>query len=475
MRAQQKKFLVVACSAIALVLVSIAAIVHFVDINSYKPQIEATVADYLDMDFRINGRMGISFFPVFGLSLTDVNLRNRGTDLFTVKKVRLGLKLLPLLRHEVTITGCELIDPVFLVEREADGRLNWAAEGKKTVPLPLLSVKQLTISGGSLVFSDRKSGRRDEFKDFGLTIKRLSFPGSTGDILQTVSLSGDFACKSMKIGDVSVTNITCPIKAQGGILDFGPVSMTFYGGAGSGSIRADISGDTPRYRLRLNVSGFQSEQFLAGFSGKKWMKGRMDLSVDLTTAGKNSDDIERGVAGDVEISGNDLVLYGLDLDMLLLKIEESRSFSFVDAGAYLLVGPLGELFVKGYHFVNVAAHEQGGKSSVRRLVSKWRLKRGIARTEDVALSTDRNRIAAKGDLDLMKGRFNNFIVAALNKKGCATMTQEISGPFNEPKMEKVNVLTSLTAPVVGLITKMTRLLEGGRCTPFYTGSVKPPG
>jgi uncharacterized protein involved in outer membrane biogenesis len=590
MTTKQKRFFFIASSVIGIFLVSLVALVHYININSYKPQIEAAVHDHLGMDLKINGEMGIGIFPGFGVSLSDVNLRNKGTDLLTVKKVRVGLKLFPLIRHKVAITDCELVGPVISVVRGADGTFNFetqTAEKKaerKSVPLPLLTIRKLTVSGGSIVYSDKKSGGRNELNDCDLAIKKLSFSGKIEDPLRTIALSGDLTCRSLKIGHFTATNLRCPIEAGNGILNFGPfvvdafggtgrgrvevdargkpahfklgfktaafslpaaqgksdagpelrnlelnvtdlsfsgddkqktlanislagnarcgsmkikrlevsdlrltmkgekgvfeiapISMDFYGGAGKGSLRADLSGDVPRYSIKLSASRFSSEQFLAGFSDKKIVKGEMDFFAQLTAAGENSREMKRGLGGEVTLKGENLFLYGLDLDQLLTKIEESRSFSLVDVGAYFFVGPFGTLFTKGYNFADIAVHAKGGQSAVRQLVSKWRLTRGVAEAEDVALATNRHRLAIKGKLDFVGDRFDNMTVAVVDKKGCAALTQKISGPFNKPQVEKVNVLTSLVAPVLGLVGKVGKLFTGGKCKVFYTGSVKPPG
>jgi AsmA protein len=227
--------------------------------------------------------------------------------------------------------------------------------------------------------------------------------------------------------------------------------------------------------MRLSASGFSSEKFLAGFSEKKVVKGELDFFADLTATGKNGDEIKGGLGGEVTLKGENLLLYGLDLDQLLTKIEKSRSFSLVDVGAYFFIGPFGTLFTKGYNFADIAVHAKGGQSAIRQLVSKWNLTRGVAQAADVALATNRHRLAVKGNLDFVGDRFDNITVAVLDKKGCAALTQKISGPFSKPQIEKVNVLASLVAPVFGLVKKVGKLLAGGKCRIFYTGSVKPPG
>jgi uncharacterized protein involved in outer membrane biogenesis len=53
--------------------------------------------------------MGIAFYPGFGLSLRDVNVRNKGLDVVTIEKMRIKLKLIPLARLEIKIFLVELV------------------------------------------------------------------------------------------------------------------------------------------------------------------------------------------------------------------------------------------------------------------------------------------------------------------------------------------------------------------------------
>jgi uncharacterized protein involved in outer membrane biogenesis len=62
----------------------------------------AAASTALGMDVRIKGGMGIALFPGFGLSLKDVNMRNRGS--VRIEKMRIGLKVIPLARSQIKIT-----------------------------------------------------------------------------------------------------------------------------------------------------------------------------------------------------------------------------------------------------------------------------------------------------------------------------------------------------------------------------------
>ena len=94
------------------------------EIRALKPQIEAAASNAVGMDVRINGRMGIAFIPGFGISMKDVSVRNKGVDVVAIKKMTIGLELIPLVRREVLVSRVKLVKPVFSIVRYRNGRFN---------------------------------------------------------------------------------------------------------------------------------------------------------------------------------------------------------------------------------------------------------------------------------------------------------------------------------------------------------------
>ena len=90
------------------------------------------------------------------------------------------------------------------------------------------------------------------------------------------------------------------------------------------------------------------------------------------------------------------------------------------------------------------------------------------------MATKQNRIALQGGLDLVGNRFDGVTVALIDEKGCAIVRQQIRGTFQNPVVEKPNVLESLAGPALRLLKKGNELLGGGRCEVFYAGSVTAP-
>jgi len=124
----------------------------------------------------------------------------------------------------------------------------------------------------------------------------------------------------------------------------------------------------------------------------------------------------------------------------------------VDVGAVFLAGPFGLVITKGYNFASLL-QGLGGSSNILTLVSDWKIDRGVARAQDVAMATKNNRIALTGGLDFINYKFDDMTVAVINAKGCATVQQKISGSFEKPVVENQSILNSLTGPVQKLLKK----------------------
>lgn len=480
MTPKQKRILFVSGGVATLLVVVITALLLFINVNVYKPRIEASASDAIGMDFKIGGPMKIVLFPRFGVSLEKVLIKKGEMDFLSAEKVRIGLRLFPLIRREVRISEFTIINPKITVERDKNGRFNFEGEIQKPakeekLPVALLTMGSFVISKGELIFLDRISNTKTELNSIDLKIKDLSFTAERSHrLLQDISFSGNFQCNALKTKGFEVKNIKFDMKGKDGIFDISPITMNFFGGTEKGAIKADLTGDSPLLKIQFAATNFDFEKFVEAFSKKKIMKGQMDFSLNIVTNGKNLEEMKRRMNGEASLKGENLLLYGIDLDSLLSNIQESQNFSLVDVGAFFLAGPLGTVLTKGYDFAGVYKETRGGQGIIKKLVSEWRIKNGIAEAEDVALSTQRNRVAMKGGLDFVNSRFDDVTVAALDENGCAKFSQKIHGPFRKPQIEKISTLRTIVGPAVKLFEKAQKFVGWGKCKVFYKGSIKHP-
>lgn len=480
MRAERKKGLTIAGGIVLLAVIAAFVAVLLFDINSYKSQIETAASQATGLDVAIKGRMGLAFFP-FGISAKDVHVANKEIEILSLESLKLRVELIPLLSKQLKVTSCELVRPAVSIVKDAEGKYNF--ETNKKIPAigwpgTAAGLNELKLSKGTLVYLNKRTGKKTELKEFNIATGDLSMAGTSGSVIKNVSFTGSFDCNEVLQKDLRIENLKGPIKADKGVFSLKPLTMDVFGGKGEGDFTADETSADPEYKFNLNVSKLDFEKLEKFFGTKKVIGGKGDLSASLTVKEKERRNLMSSLDGTFSLRGDNLVTYTIDLDQFLSAYKTSRQFHLIDIAAYFVAGPLGSAAFTGYRYGNLYYQTQGGRGAVTHLISRWTIKNGQAEATDCALATRRHRVALKGRLNLVKERYDRVTVALLDDKGCATITQTISGPisspFSGPQNATVNAIESLTAPIVDLYDKAKRLVQADRCEVFYNGSVQQP-
>ncbi len=484
MRMPRKRNIVLAAAGgiLAILVAAGAALVLLVDWDAFRPRLETAASRATGMEVRIGGKLGVGFSPGIHVTAEEVRFRTRDEELASARETSIGIRLLPLLQKKIRIVKIVMTHPRISIVRERDGTYNFEAtkeESGRNVPVereemrPSLDVENLSMSDGTLTYTDRNSGDGFEAGNFDLEVSGLKLSKGTGPgILKDLSFTGTFRCKEFRTKNLSASDIRTRVVGRNGVLEFDPVGMRLFGGEGSGTLRADFSGPVPLYRIGFLLRKFQAEEFLKSLSPKKIAEGPMDFTATLAMRGSSWKELEESAEGDASLRGEGLKILGTDLDRRFARYEASQNLNIIDIGAIFFAGPFGPLITKGYNFAGIF-RDSGGTSNVRKLVSDWKVVKGVAEAGDVAMATDENRVALNGRLDFVNRRFDDVVVALVDEKGCTKLRQRIHGPFGNPEVEKPNVLVSLAGPVVNILKKAGTLL-GGRCEQFYSGSVAPP-
>lgn len=456
-----------------LVLVSVTLLL-FVDANAYKPRLEAAASGALGMEVRAGGSLGVGFFPGLLLTLEDLRIRNRGTDVASAKEVRFEIDFLSLLGKKVRIGKISLKHPTISIERDREGRFNFEKPATNGGTLPAPDLAKVSFSNGTLLYADKQSGSGFEAGDCSLDMHGLRLSGGERpELMKNVSLTAELACGEIRINGLTVSDLKLSAVGKNGVFDLEPVTMRVFGAPGSGSIQANFSGAVPLYYVRYALPQFQVEEFFKTLSPQKVAEGSMDFSANLSMEGKTVNGMRQTVEGQISLRGEKLTLDGYDIDQTLSRFESSQNFNLVDMGAFFFAGPFGLVLTKGYNFASIF-QGSGGSSEIRTLVSGWKVERGVAQAQDVAMATKENRIALQGRLDFVNEQFDDVTVALIDAQGCAKVKQTIRGAFQKPVVEQPSLLESLTGPALTLLKKGRDLFPGGECDVFYTGSVAPP-
>ncbi len=223
---KNKVFFIFGGCTVALALALVIFALTF-NINSYKPRIETAASEASCLNVRINGKIELSLFP-FGVSADDIHVYNNGVEILSLNKLKLGMQLIPLLKKQLKVTSCEFVKPTITIVKGPEGKYNFECaekESKKGRPGAASGLKELRLSQGALVYLDKKTGEKTEFKDFNLAVKDLLIADTSGDIVKKVSFTGSLDCKEMLQKDFRIENLKAPVKAVKGIYNFEPLSI----------------------------------------------------------------------------------------------------------------------------------------------------------------------------------------------------------------------------------------------------------
>ncbi len=553
MTAGRKAALLIGSAAVVLIIIAAIIAVLSFDINSYRSTIETAASKMTGMDVKINGRMGLSFFP-FGLSARNIHVTDRAGEILSLERLKLRVELMPLLKRQLKVTACELIKPALTIVNDEEGKdsLERIRKLLKEISGTAFTLRELKLSRGALVYLDKKTGEKTELKEVNLVIKDMGVGDASGDAVIAVSFTGTMDCREvlqhnvqmanlkasikavkgvyhlqpvaigslvyfdkragektelkeinlalvdMKVADMSgsaiknlsftgsmeckelrkknlrVDSIRSGIKAEKGVLSLNPLTMNIFGAKGEGEVVADKSEVDAVYKINLSVAKLDFERLQESFGVAKLISGKGDLTTSLTVREKGGRSLLKGVNGTLSLRGDNLVTNTIDLDKVLSSYETSQKFNLVDIGAFLIAGPLGSAALKGYRYGDVVYETMGGRGTITHFVSHWKIGNGMAEATDCALATRHNRVAIKGRLNLVRGRYDNVTAALLDDKGCAVFKQTITGPFESPGVGAVSVVQSLVGPILNIYRQAERFVRGGKCEVFYRGAVKQP-
>ncbi|MGA8258995.1 MAG: AsmA family protein [Arenicellales bacterium] len=472
MTRSHKIILFIVAGLVGLLALIVMSLHFFVDTTAYKAGLETAASRALGMEVKVGGRLGVAFFPGLRVTLKDLHVRNGGADVASAKSAILHIAVLPLLHHEVRIKEIDLMSPTIFIEQGDDGKFNFGTWEQGGGSFPAIDVNEVSFTDGTLRYADKLSGAEFQAVGCNLGMRGLGLSGGKNtDLLQHLSATG--TCGSIRAKELVVSDFTFSIAGKEGVFDLKPLTMRIFGAQATGDVQANFSGAVPHYHVHYTLPQFRIDEFLKTLSPNAAAHGTMDFDANLTMQGKTMDEMKRSAAGDVLLRGGNLTLEGRDLDQEFSRFESSQNFNLVDVGAFFFAGPLGLAVTKGYNFASIL-QGSGGSSTIRVLVSNWRVEHGVAEAQDVAMATKENRIALKGKLDFVNDRFDDVTIALIDAKGCAKVRQRISGPFQKPVVERPNVFKSLAGPALKLLKKGRDLFPGGECEVFYTGPVKAP-
>lgn len=188
-----KKVLIGVAAILVLLIAVLVAVPFFVDVNSFKPQILAQAEQATGRKLRIDGPLKLSLFPTVQIEASDIGFANAagGTakEMATVRKVEVGVAVMPLLSGRYEVTQFVLTDPVIALEVDRTGKGNWvlgapapatqqrqaqpapaAAGGNPMATLGQVRLGDVRLVNGRVTYTDAQSGNKQALEQINLKV-----------------------------------------------------------------------------------------------------------------------------------------------------------------------------------------------------------------------------------------------------------------------------------------------------------------
>ncbi|MDO9709532.1 AsmA family protein [Paracraurococcus lichenis] len=164
---------------VLLTLLTAGVALARLDLNAWKPRIQALVKERTGRDLVLAGPIGLKPSLVPTVTVEDVAFANMPggsrPQMAVVKRAELELALLPLLSRHVEVRRLRLVAPDILLETDAQGRPNWvfgsppapaappaqapaAPQPESTGAPPAIGFGRITVEQGRLTWRDGASG-----------------------------------------------------------------------------------------------------------------------------------------------------------------------------------------------------------------------------------------------------------------------------------------------------------------------------
>lgn len=477
MNKRARRILIGTAILAATFLILVALISFLLDLDRHKPLIEAAASKALGIEFKIRGKASLHWLPRPRVILRDIHLTLGESDSLAAEELQVWPRWVPFILHRhISVVRLSLLTPTIWFEKRRQGEMSHDTPAdedsvREATASPPGKVGSISVHHGSVVYLDKQSGRSVELSDLDLELSDVSWGERTRrrlpDLLKSLSLHGTLHAQKLQVGKFSASDLGAEVSDEAGLLQLDSTAMTFLGGVSRGRLQLDLRDSLPRIRVVQAATHLELNQLLP----VQIFSGTAEAALDIEGTGNGLRAIMSTAQGHIAVRSEHISISSLDIDKLIDDYNKTQNFSLIDLGALVVAGPFAPLLTKGLDFSRLGFFGQmgHGRSAIRKVVSDWQIAKGIATTEDVAFTTEKNTVAFRGSLDLVNRRYQNFFVATVDARGCAKVKQEITGSFPQPHAEGA-ASRSVLGMFKGVVRGVRKLVQPGRCDPFYSGS-----
>jgi hypothetical protein len=334
-----------------------------------------------------------------------------------------------------------------------------------------LNLEEFSVDGAKFYYLNQTTEDTVDIQGLKMDLDHVAINVTDGDkILSTLDVLGNYKSRQLIVNSFKYNNFITSVEGKTGKIGLSENKIELFGIHGEMIIDVDFTDDVYTYRIEQKVKGHDINHILDSVTENDLVDGLLDISFWVEMRGNTWQEILRTMRGELSNRGKNLRIKKIDIDTIVEKFKDTQNFKLLDVGAFVFAGPAGAVVTKSVDYATLLRMNPGDSTVINDFISELEIKDGIIHFEDMAFSTEQNRIVFNGDIDLVNMSFVNFVIAFVNEDGCIVLSQQLNGPFSEPTLEEFSAISTILAP----ITNAYNSIVGNDCTPFYTGAIAHP-
>lgn len=459
-------------------------VIKVIDFNEYKPKIQKMIKEATGYELAIKGDITLSLTPV-GVSILNVEVSNpsyQGEAPFAqLGSFDVAIEIAPLLRKEVKIKYIALENLTLLIEKRQDGKFNFeiptskiSLEKKqhetnssvsKESNLPLVNVKKIKFEDANIRYMDNQTKRQLTLENIDLSINDINYD-SLKSKLQALSFKAESTIAQAKYDKYVIKDVAMNFDMKESLAVIETLKYTIFDSAIQGSGKVDLSGKSPNISIKHKITDLKLANLSKEVFGEAFLEGSANGDLKLSFVLGDMTTIKSTLGGFIQLFAENVTVKGYDVDKLLSTFDGSQKNPKEANVASILSGSLGSF--------------KGGNSVLKQINTKVDIGYSEMKLSDVALSTNRNRAALSGALQIIEEKILDVKIALLDAKGCSIFEQTVVGTFDKPALKldekSFNAIANVALSLLGKskAAQNPPKTPDDTCVPFYEGVVKHP-
>lgn len=168
------------------------------------------------------------------------------------------------------------------------------------------------------------------------------------DLLRELDVDGEFTVGSVKVSNLTITDIVIPVKAKDGVLGVEGLQALLYEGNLSANAKLDATADVPAYGVDMQLDGIQAEPLLGDLlQDDSFLSGKGEFAVKLDTTGNSVSTLTGALNGKFNTAFNDGSINGINLGYQIRRAKAALTGKKLDKDAEVVKTDFSSLSVSG--------------------------------------------------------------------------------------------------------------------------------